>query len=96
MYLGGGQSTQPTLCRQTQGVLLNSLLDADLLDADSCHVTCDACWEATPPDRMTDACENITLPQTSFAAVTIHVAQFYMYQPHVIITLLPSLRSMAN
>ena len=35
------------------------------------HVTCDACWEAnTPPppvDRMTDACKNITLPQTSFA-----------------------------
>ena len=36
------------------------------------HVTCDACLEATPPhpptiDRVTDACENITLPQTSFA-----------------------------
>ena len=36
------------------------------------HVTCDACWEANtlpppPVDRMTDACKNITLPQTSFA-----------------------------
>ena len=32
------------------------------------HVTCDARWEANPPlvDRMTDTCENITLPQTSF------------------------------
>ena len=31
------------------------------------HVTCDACREANTPspvDRMTDACENITLPQT--------------------------------
>ena len=33
------------------------------------HVTCDACWEAKPlppVDRITDTCENITLPQTSF------------------------------
>ena len=29
------------------------------------HVTCDACWEATPPvNRMT----HIALPQTSFVA----------------------------
>ena len=46
-------------------------LDADPLwmQTPPGHVTCDACWEATPPhvDRMTDACENITLPQTSFA-----------------------------
>ena len=45
-------------------------LDADLfLDADPPgHVTCDARWKANPPvDRMTDACENITLPQSSFA-----------------------------
>ena len=57
-------------------------MDADTLDADppggrhpldadppGC-VTCDACWEANPHppvDRMTDACENITLPQTLFA-----------------------------
>ena len=26
--------------------------------------TCNACWDTTPPvDRITDACENITLPQ---------------------------------
>ena len=31
------------------------------------YVTCDTCWEGNPPDRLTDACENITLPQTSFA-----------------------------
>ena len=35
------------------------------------RMTCDACLEATSPpptmDRMTGACENITLPQTSFA-----------------------------
>ena len=32
------------------------------------HVTCDACWEANfPMGRMTYACENITLPQTSIA-----------------------------
>ena len=35
------------------------------------HVTCDASLETTLPpttmDRMTDAYENITLPQTSFA-----------------------------
>ena len=32
------------------------------------HVTCDACWEAnTPPDGQADTCEDITLPQTSFA-----------------------------
>ena len=37
------------------------------------YVTCLVCWEANQPtfpppvDRMTDACENITLPQTSFA-----------------------------
>ena len=35
------------------------------------HVTCDACWETNPPllwtEGMTHACENITLPQTSFA-----------------------------
>ena len=31
-------------------------------------VTCEACWEAnTLVNRMTDACENITLPQTSLA-----------------------------
>ena len=53
-------------------------LDADLpwrqtsLDADPPgHVTCDACWEANLPpppwtEGMTDTCENITLPQTSF------------------------------
>ena len=35
---------------------------------DDGHVTCDACWEATPSvDRMTDRCKNFTLPQTSFA-----------------------------
>ena len=63
------------------GGLPNPLLDADPpLDAEPPwmqtpleaeppgHVTCDACWEANPPvGRMTDACENITLPQTSFA-----------------------------
>ena len=33
------------------------------------HVTCDACWEAKPPSGQTNTtCENITLPQTSFAA----------------------------
>ena len=32
-----------------------------------CHVTCDACWEANPPPGQTNTCENITLPQTSFA-----------------------------
>ena len=31
------------------------------------YVTCDTCWEGNPPDRLTNACENITLPQTSFA-----------------------------
>ena len=33
------------------------------------HVTCDACWEATPTpvNRMTHSCKNITLLQTSFA-----------------------------
>ena len=52
--------------------------DADPPDADqpggrpSGHVTCDACWEANPPlpppvNRMVHRCENITLPQTSFA-----------------------------
>ena len=48
-------------------------LNADPPDADfpggrpPGHVTCDACWEATPPTPgMTDACENIALPQTSF------------------------------
>ena len=34
------------------------------------HVTCDACWEANPLPRWaegtTHACENMTLPQTSF------------------------------
>ena len=36
------------------------------------HVTCDAFWEANPPvNRMTDRCKNITLPQTSFAVVTV-------------------------
>ena len=30
------------------------------------HVTCDACWEATPREQ-TDKCKNITLPQTLFA-----------------------------
>ena len=24
-------------------------------------------WQGAPPDRMTDACKNITLPQTPFA-----------------------------
>ena len=40
-------------------------LDADL----PCHVTCDACWEAILlwTEGMTHTCENITLPQTSFA-----------------------------
>ena len=58
-------------------------LDADPLDADPSdaeppgsrpppsYVTCDACWEANPPplwtEGLTDACENITLLQTSFA-----------------------------
>ena len=43
---------------------------ADPLDADpTSHVTCDACWEANPPpppwtEGMTDAYENISLPQT--------------------------------
>ena len=33
------------------------------------HMTCDACWEATPPCGQTNiTCENITLPQTLFAA----------------------------
>ena len=51
MYLGGG-SAQPHLEADPPG-----------------HVTCDACWEAIPHpvDWMTDACENITLRQTSFA-----------------------------
>ena len=33
------------------------------------HLTWDACWEANPlwTEGMTHACENITLPQTSFA-----------------------------
>ena len=32
------------------------------------HVTCDACWEIDPqPCGQTNTCENITLPQTSFA-----------------------------
>ena len=31
------------------------------------HVTCDACWEANPHPPWTNTCENITLPQTSFA-----------------------------
>ena len=29
--------------------------------------SCDACWEATPPCGQTNTCDNITLPQTSFA-----------------------------
>ena len=29
--------------------------------------TCDACWEANPTSPLVDTCENITLPQTSFA-----------------------------
>ena len=34
------------------------------------HVTCDGCWEAKHPPlppTQTNTCENITLPQTSFA-----------------------------
>ena len=51
------------------------------LDADPPgHVTCDACWEANPPphpypqriERMTHACDNITLPQTSFVGHKNH------------------------
>ena len=41
------------------------------LDADPpAHVTCDACWQASPPlwtEWLTHACENTTLPQTSAA-----------------------------
>ena len=42
------------------------------LDADHPgHVTCDGCWEAKHPPphthTQTNTCENITLPQTSFA-----------------------------
>ena len=46
-------------------VWMQTPLDADpTLDADPPgHVICDACLEANPPpvNRMTDACENITL-----------------------------------
>ena len=40
-----------------------------LLEADPPgYVTCDACWEANPsPYGQTNTCENIALPQTSFA-----------------------------
>ena len=40
-------------------------LEADPLDPPG-HMTCDACWKATP-NRQTNTCENITLPQSSFA-----------------------------
>ena len=46
-------------CRQTH-------LDADP-PPDAGHVTCAACWEATPVNRMTHRCKNITLSQTSSA-----------------------------
>ena len=38
------------------------------------HVTFDACWEANsplPPDRMTDACGNITLRKFRLRAVKL-------------------------
>ena len=44
-------------------------LEADPPDAEPLgYVTCDACWEGNrpPPNRQTNTCENITLPQTSF------------------------------
>ena len=62
MYLGGGGVCPPTDADHP--------LDADPLAADPLgHVTCDTCWEPNTPtlDRMTDACENIILSQTSFA-----------------------------
>ena len=60
--------------------------DADPLDVDSHdHVTCDACWDATPPsvNIMTHTYENNTLPQTSFASgkngVGYHDSFMYNY-----------------
>ena len=41
------------------------------LPMDAGHVTCDACWEATPRGQ-TNTCENITLSQTSFAGGNDH------------------------
>ena len=48
---------------------------------------CDAYWEvtSTPVDRMTDAYENITLPQTSFAGgnqtMKVITARYNIHQP---------------
>ena len=63
---GWGGSAQPPYWMQT-----SPPPDADhpLMQTPG-HVTCFACWEATPPapvNRMTHRCKNITLPQTSFA-----------------------------
>ena len=55
---GGGDPLNPPGCRP--------FVEADPLDAG--HVTCDACWEDTPMDTMTDTCKNITFPQTLFAS----------------------------
>ena len=68
MYLGWGDLPNPPVGRPWGGVCPTPP-DAD---PPACRtplpMTCDACWEANPPvDRMTDACKNITLPQTSFA-----------------------------
>ena len=51
----------PTRCRPP--------LDADLpqMQNPPGHVTCDTCWETTHPCGQTNTCENIILPQTSFA-----------------------------
>ena len=73
MSHGGRMVTVPLLDADTTGCgspRRQTLLDADPPKADPPgHVTCDACWEATPlwTEGMIHACENITLPQTSFA-----------------------------
>ena len=45
-------------------------LDADS-PLDARHVTCDACWEATPPCEQIDRCKIITFPQLRFREVII-------------------------
>ena len=60
MYLGGGLPPPPM---QTPYPLE---IDPSKADPPG-YVICDACWEANPPRGQTNSCENITLPQTSFA-----------------------------
>ena len=63
LSISGGRSAHPPGGRPPW---MQTPLDADPPG----HVTCDACWEANHPpfpvNRIIDACENITLPQTSF------------------------------